>query len=282
MVAGPISVDVSSLVEIVDNFWVGDDIAVFHNGMFTTAVHGTSRVEVDVPTDVHVDNVEAVLVGYVMRTLFRHAGVFSLHASLVQFGGDATGHTVAIAGHSRAGKSTTVSHAAATLDAKVLVDDVLPVTMVDGVAIAHPYRRPVHIRPEAAVRLGLDPAAATDDPTVGFRKLITESTASPGPVQLDHLVVLQVADADAADPLVVRSVRGAERLRMVVAHSNVTGVSSFGANADRFVQWATQLAASTAVTEIIRRPGDDTLDEVARLVAQRHPAHDDGNTSVQA
>lgn len=267
VVFGPLTIDPTTLTCVYEGMWVDDQTVVITTELCSTAIHGVSRVEVDVAPGVHVDVVEAMLYGFVVRALFRHAGVFSLHASLLQFGEGSSCRTVAVAGHSGAGKSTTVSYTAKLHGGSVLVDDVLPVTVTDGVATAHPFRRPVHLVPDAATRLGFDPAGVSDLPSEGIGKLVVDLASPTEPVTVDHLVVLSLGDSESAVPLLVRPVRGAERLRHVVRHSNVTGMASFGARADPYMSWVTELASCVAMTEVIRRPGDDTLDDVARLVA---------------
>lgn len=267
----PLSVDPATLTFVYEGIWADDRTVVFTSDLWSFAIHGVSLVEVDVAPGVHADVVEAMFYGMVMRCLFRHAGVFSLHASLLQFGEGSSQRTVAVAGSSGAGKSTTVSYTAKVHGGRVLVDDVVPVTVTDRVATAHPFSRPVHLVPDAAIRLGFDPSGVSDLPSEGIGKLVvdlaTDLAAPTRPVTIDHLVILSLGDADSVDSLVVRPVRGAERLRRVVHHSNVTGIASFGARADAYMGWVTDLASCVAMSEVIRRPGADTLDAVARFVA---------------
>jgi hypothetical protein len=264
---GPISVDPDALTAVHDGIWADERSSVYRFGPTTVAVHAVDRVEIDAAPGLHPDVVEAMLYGFVIRSLFRNAGVFSLHASLVQFGAESTGRAIGVAGASGAGKSTTMSYTAARHGGHVRVDDVLPVTVVDGVAMAHPFARPVHLTAEAAERLGLDSSRMSDDTELGLGKLAVDLAAADGPVPIQHLVMLRLAEPDAAEPLVIRPLRGAERLRHIVRHSNASGLSSFGSRADAYLDWATQLATAVSMTEVIRRPGDDTLDEVARHIA---------------
>lgn len=81
------------------------------------------------------------------------------------------------------------------------------------------------------------------------------------------MLTLRSADApDDRDPLTITTVTGAERLRYVVRTSNSTGLMSFGARADPYLAWAMQLASAVDVTHIVRSPGADTLDAVARHI----------------
>jgi hypothetical protein len=266
---GPHAVDAAlastSLTKLSEFTSLNDDTVVFRTEMMTLVVQGTDAVTINVAPEVHPDLVDAILYGYAMRLLLLHAGVFSLHGSLVRVGD----RTVAIAGHSGAGKSTTVSHLATAHGATVLIDDVLPITVADGIATAHPFDRPVHLLPDAATRLGLDATGVSDDPASGIGKLVANIASATGPVVVDHLVMLTLRAADApedSDPLTITTVTGAERLRYVVRTSNSTGLMSFGARADPYLAWAMQLASAVDVTHIVRSPGTDTLDAVARHI----------------
>jgi len=255
----------TSLTELGEFTSLNDDTVVFRTEMMTLVVQGTEAVTIDVAPEVHPDLVDAILYGYAMRLLLLHAGMFSLHGSLVRVGN----RTVAIAGHSGAGKSTTVSHLATAHGATVLIDDVLPITVADGVATAHPFDRPVHLLPDAATRMGLDATGVSDDPAEGIGKLVANIASATGPVVVDHLVMLTLRAPDApddSDPLTITTVTGAERLRYVVRTSNSTGLMSFGARADPYLAWAMQLASAVDVTHIVRSPGADTLDAVARHI----------------
>jgi len=263
---GPLMADLSALTN-VDSHWFSDDISVYRGPGFTVAVHGVDLVEVDIDPGVQPLLVQAALYGRVMRFLYLHSGVFALHASLLGFGAGPTSQSVAVAGHSGAGKSTTVSHTAGKHGAVLLVDDVLPVTVAAGVATAYPFDRPVHLLPDAAARLGLEGGDEIHTGLAGGQKYVTALASGGDPLPLVHLVSLQLGEPDAPEPLVVRSITGAQRFRHIVRNSNVTGLSSFGARADSYFRWATELAACVDMTEIIRRPGDDTLDEVAGLIA---------------
>lgn len=270
---GPVTVDRAGLQPFAEHTWADDQTVVFMTDVFTVAILGVSGVEIDVRPGVHPEVVEALLYGYVMRSLFRHAGVFSLHASLVRFGDGPSSRTVAVAGHSGAGKSTTVSYAAARHGADLLVDDVVPVTVAAGVATAHPFARPVHLVADAATRLGFDASRVSDDLGESVGKLVVDLASTSGPVPIDHLVVLGLGEPDATDAMEVRTIRGAERLRHVVRNSNVTGLASLGSRAQPYLRWATDLASAVPMTQVIRRPGDDTLDDVVGCLV-------DGSASV--
>ena len=263
------AVDMASLRAINEFVSLYDDTVVLRNDVVTLVVQGTSAVSIDVRPGVHDDVVDALLYGYAMRVLFLHAGVFNLHGSLVRFttgGSGGSGRTVAVAGHSGAGKSTTVSYLAAAYGASILIDDVLPITLEDGLAIAHPFDRPVHLLPDAATRLGMDATDVWEGPSSGIGKLVADIASASGPVAIDELVIVTLGEPDAAEPLTITTVTGAERLRYVVRASNSTGLTSFGKRADAYLAWAMQVASAVEITHIVRAPGADTLDAVARHI----------------
>jgi hypothetical protein len=143
---------------------------------------------------------------------------------------------------------------------------VLPITVTDGVAVAHPFDRPVHLLPDAATRLGMDAAGVTDDLASGLGKLVVDIASASGPVAIDRLVFVTLAEPDAIEPLTITSVTGAEGLRYVVRASNSTGLMSFGQRADAYVKWVMQVASAVEITHIARSPGIDTLDAVAHHI----------------
>ena len=104
------AVDAASLHAINEFVSADDDTVVFRADLITLVVQGTGAVTIDVRPGVHDDLVAALLYGYAMRVLFLHAGVFSMHGSLVRVATDVGGRTVAIAGHSGAGKSLSLIH----------------------------------------------------------------------------------------------------------------------------------------------------------------------------
>ena len=260
------AVDVTSLHAINEFVSLDDDTVVFRNDFMTLVVQGTGAVSIDVRPGVHDDVVDALLYGYAMRVLFLHAGVFNLHGSLVRVTTGGSERTVVIAGHSGAGKSTTVSYLAATCGASILIDDVVPITVDGGVAVAHPFDRPVHLLPDAATRLGMDATAVSEDPASGIGKLVADIASASGPVAIDQLVLLTLGEPDATEPLTVTTVTGAERLRYVVRASNSSGLMSFGKRADAYFAWAMQVASAVDITHVVRSPGADTLDAVARHI----------------
>lgn len=264
---GPVDTDVTGLADL-GSFHVGDGIVVHRNPSLAIAVHGTELVELEVAPHTDPAFVQASLYGLAMRLLFLHQGIFVLHASLLGFVDGATPHGVAVAGHSGAGKSTTVSYAARALGARLLVDDVVAVTVDGGVASAHPFERPVHLLPDAAERVGAGTDWDIHCGADGEEKYVASLAVGGKPVVLSHLISLELAAPDATDRLVTRKLTGAEKFRHIVRNSNVTGVSSHGGRSGPYFEWASALSSALDMAAVIRRPGEDTLDEVVEVINQ--------------
>ncbi len=208
---------------------------------------------------------EALLYGMAARQLLLQRGTFALHASLAVLGHQG----VAIGGHSGAGKSTTALALVHHHGARLAVDDVVPVRVEGGRAVAEPFDRPVHLTDHAAERAGIDQSAGSRVGQGEVAKLAVPLATADGPVPLELLVVIGRTDAADAPPLQVTELRGAERLRRIVRLSNVSGVASLGRRSAAFFAWSTALADAVPVVEVTRLDGVDTLDAVATLVAER-------------
>lgn len=245
-------------------------------------VRGTDLVIVDLATAADPGVVEPWLHGWVSRILFLHGGTFNLHGSLVRIGD----RHVVIGGHSGAGKSTTVSALAVRHGATLLVDDVVPARVVDGVVTAFPFVRPVNLMLDTIERLGIeaDGSRIGDGPYQKRAIDLTGSDADLTPVAIDELVVLVGYDPDphedwpntilpletpSADrPVAVTPVTGTERLRWIVRLANNRGVAAVGDRAGAFFEWSTALADRLPTVEIARLRSADTLEDVCGLIIE--------------
>lgn len=240
-------------------------------------VRGTREVLVDLAPGADESVVDHLLYGWATRILQLHAGVFSLHASVVRL----DDRTVAIGGHSGAGKSTTVAALSLRYGARLVIDDVVPVRLVDGEPIVVPFPRPVNLMLDALERVGLGDQGARigDGP---YQKRAVELDAMAEPVRLDQLVGLVGWDPDphedwpntvepvvrpsAERPVVTTPVNGAERLRWIARLSNNQGLATYGGRTGAFLEWSTAVANVVPVVEIARLRSADTLDEVCRQI----------------
>jgi hypothetical protein len=242
-------------------------------------IRGTDEVLVDVEEGADTALLGPLLYGAVARTLLLHAGIFSLHATVVRH------HTtvVALAGPSGVGKSTTATALYEFHGAALLVDDLVPARVVDGRPQVQVFERPVHLTIEAADRLGVrgvvDATVLAPGPRGKIAIPATRFGAAAGEtvwVDLDRLVVLSVAsddpddnpreNADASTGVVERRVSGADRLRWIVRLSNVTGLSSLGDRSPDYFDWARGLADALDIVNVVRPDDADTLHEVCAAV----------------
>lgn len=226
-------------------------------------VRGTEEVLVDWDPDGDVTILEALLYGFAARIVLLHRGTFSIHGTLVEL----DGRGIALGGHSGAGKSTTAVELARRHGGRVVIDDVLPIDLVDGRPTSYPFARPVHLTDDAFARAGFEPGDGVRVGSGEVTKLALSAAAPTGPLALDLLVVLDRDESASAGPLSVTELRGAERLRRLVHLSNVTGLSSLGPRSSAFFAWSTSVAAALRVVEVRRSARVDTLTELASLLA---------------
>jgi hypothetical protein len=186
---------------------------------------------------------------------------YVLHASAVTAGDGA----VALLGYPGAGKSTTVT-GLVQRGHRLIVDDVVPVDVVDDVPWVHGWERPVHLTDEAADRVGIraDERVGLMDDT----KLVTWLPVDPDRRPLRAVIEL-VASADATQ-VRHRPLRQADRLAALVHHANTSGSSAAGARRESFFAWVTRLATLVDVHRI-ERPAegwhlDGVLDAVAAII----------------
>ena len=229
-------------------------------------VRGTVEVLVDWDPQADVTIVEALLYGLAARTVLLHGGIFSIHGSLVEV----EGRGVALGGHSGAGKSTTAVELARRHGGRIVIDDVLPITLEDGQPVTRAFARPLHLTDHAFDRAGFAPDEAIRVGAGQVTKLALD-VEGPGeaPTALHELVLLERDEAPGSPPLVVTELRGAERLRRLVHLSNVSGLASLGHRSEAFFDWATALADVLPVVEVRRADGADTLDAIGALLAER-------------
>ena len=254
------------------------DEALFQYAGIRMLVRGTEEVVIDHDHDADVDVVAPLLYGAAIRALLLHAGLFSLHATLIRHDGS----VVALAGNSGAGKTTTAAALSHLHGATVLVDDVVPTRVLDGRTQALVLQRPLHLARDAVERLQLELTDAHTLHAGPHGKLAVSATRfggthqAPAWVDLDRLVALSVTEsagdiAGGADKVVVAPVSGAYRLRWIVRVSNATGLPTLGARSNAYFVWAAATADSLPMIEIVRPDLLDTVSEVCAAVINRTP-----------
>lgn len=243
---------------------VTDDQLWFEDDLVRVLVRGTDEIWLDPRPGVERATVAHYGYGFGASAVLLHAGRFFLHASAV---GTPDGVLV-VAGDSGAGKSTTCM-ALAGRGARLLVDDLSPLRPVAAGVVLEPFARPVHLLDDAVDRLGL--ARGEEIPTDGLRGPTGKSVfrvpadVDGAPQAVRRITVLAV-DEKAGPRPEVRWLVGAERMRHLVRHSNVTGAASFGRRAEPYFSWVSAVADRVEVVEIRRAPDVDSLEEVLDIV----------------
>lgn len=178
------------------------------SGVAAFAIEHGCRVLVEPDTAGEAILVEAHLYGTVAALLLGQRGRLALHATTVEI----DGVTVAIAGHSTAGKSTAGLELAAR-GHRLMADDVSALDNDGGEIVVTPFGRPVHVWPETLVALGTSPRVLPHLPDSGKLVLpppIAETAA------LQALVVL-CPDAEAHE-VAIETLSPSDALAWVAAH----------------------------------------------------------------
>lgn len=236
-------------------------------GEFLNSVEGLGRVHVTAASVVvdpapgrSVEEMDYILHGWVPRQIRILRGEFSFHASAVRTGTWA----LALMGLSGAGKSTTAT-ALTRAGFELIVDDVLPVDVAEGVPLAWGWPRPVHLTEAAAqhFRIPIDRRVGRRPDTKAAMML----PQSEGRWPLRLAVVLEKNDAVA--DLTVQTLSGAERLRALLPHTGGAALSAADGRASSYFAWITSIAAFTKVARVTRPQSgwhlDAVIDAITRL-----------------
>ena len=202
------------------------------------------RVTIEPGPGSSVERMDFLVYGWAPRMIRILREEFSLHGSAVIGPRGA----VAVLGRSGAGKSTTVS-GLTQRGYDLIVDDVLPVDFVDGVARVHGWDRPVQLTDEAAAALDLDDPAGSRVFIDGKHQVALGGDSESRPLA----VLVHLIPDDDCDVVFAKPLSGASRLSAVIDNSDSTRLSSADGRAPAFFRWATEVAASVPIYEI-RRP----------------------------
>lgn len=210
--------------------------------------------------------------GVLLASLQR--GWLALHASTVRIGG----RTVAIAGLSGAGKSTTAM-ALHLRGHPILVDDVTPVENSDGTFLVHPFRRSVDLRVDAVSGLGLSGAAQRGLAMRPGKRAFHVDAAEPGPADLDTVVCLvprngddhtaDPGDGTGADAIRISTLSGVAKVQELIHHTACDGVAPAVLGQERYFDLVSQLAQSVPVLALQRAHAGWTVAEVADAIESR-------------
>ncbi len=236
----------------------GQALMRFGDGLSLHVLNGRSVVVDLGDSDAEAD-ASWVLHGWAVTLVTLQRGGLSLHAGTADIGG----LVVAVAGHRGAGKSTTLM-ALQRAGHSLLVDDVALVGVDDDRAWTAPFRRNVHLLPDAAAAVGLDfdalPRLAGRPDKVAFLPEHPPDARR----DLDRVVVL-TPDDDVTEAE-LSEVRGRERIIVLARQASRDGIAPRVLGPARFFSLVADLAARVRVLEL-RRPREAwTLDTVVSLI----------------
>lgn len=253
----PVPTTLVSVTRMGSQFQAGQTEVLVDMGEHGHMLIERDRVILEEGTRAHLGEIDFYLYGFVPRIIRILREQYSLHASAAVHGMGA----VAVLGHSNAGKSTTTMGLVRRGHALV-VDDVLPVDLSPEGVFVHGWERPLHLREEAAGRLGFGSAERRDQPS-GV-KVRTSAGAQESPIPLSLLIEL-VPD-DAAEDVTLLWLAGAQRAAVVIAHSDVAYLASADGRQESFFRWAAEVADRVPVARISRPTRGWHLDEVLDAV----------------
>ncbi len=245
-----------------------DDAVRYEDETVRILVRGTDEVRCEPLGGRRPADVAHYVYGFGAQVLLLHAGRFSIHASSVEL---PTG-TVAVAGDSGAGKSTT-SVALAARGGRLLVDDVTALRVAGDLVVVEPFDRPIHLLEDAISLVDTSGFSRLDDRYVVGPEHKTVlgfggrggGDAGTAPVPVDLLVVIEPTPGVGPRP-VAEEVTGAQRLRWLVRLSNAVGLSSFGSRELAYFTWAAEVGDRLATTVIRRDPEVECVAAVADLI----------------
>lgn len=182
-----------------------------------------------------------------------------LHASIVA---SPLGKTVAIAGQSAAGKSTTMA-ALLRRGWTFVCDDIAEVDVSGPSPQLVPHERPVHLSPRALEILDLDPGFGKDLP--GRDKRVVQLDADLQPRRLDAIVYLRTSDSDLV--VEVAPVTRSKAVATVGALSDTYGLGYLAPLRESFFSWSSSIAHAVPVTTVTRPRTGDSIQAVADTVS---------------
>ena len=250
-----------TLAEAGDEPWfvraTPTEAVLFARDAGTFLIRGGREVVIRRARGADEDLIRLYLLGTVMALLLYQRGLFVLHASSVSIGGAA----IAFLGEPGWGKSSL----AAALHARghtVVADDVTPVNLSAGSAMAIPGFPQLKLYAEVAHALGRDgDSLRLLHPLLVKRGLRVADEFSAQPLPLKCIYFLGEDEVPT-----IASIRPPETVLELVCHSYPTRLGQ-SAGAGHFKQSA-QLAKVVPAYRLIRPPSLAALPEVARMVEE--------------
>ncbi|HET6864626.1 MAG TPA: hypothetical protein VFH80_01845 [Solirubrobacteraceae bacterium] len=241
-------------------YWLNDDWAEF------VVDPSGSSVTIARTSNVLLEEVTELLIGPVFSCLASQRGLTCVHAAVVRV----SSRTIALAGGSGAGKSTTAL--ALVQRGGVLVsDDVAVLSPAEGGIAAAAGAPRIRMRPDSAGLLtgsfdSLVPlwADGRPAPTKRYLRLDPEPRTRDEPHPLDAIYFLAPWTEQAREPSIV-PLSPARTLTKLMAHRHMADAIHPDAHQRDFAILA-QLAETVSASEVIRPAGLDTTDQTVAAV----------------
>lgn len=241
------------------------DRARIEHGPVVLYVEAGRRVVIQAPDTATRLAYDYLAYASALRLVMWQQGRFNLHATLVIDPGE---RAVAVSGQSISGKSTTTVELLLR-GWRFLCDDVVEVELRDGLPVAVPHGRPVHLADAAAEALGASPETGRPLPWRGKRVYSLVGDLQPRLLAaLVHLIETDGPRVHTARP------EDLAHLPLVVSHNDYAGICRLPELQQGYFGWAAALAERVPFF-LVERPHDrhtvpEVADQVVAAVAGVH------------
>ncbi|MEI6624385.1 MAG: hypothetical protein WCP28_21035, partial [Actinomycetes bacterium] len=216
------------------------------------------RIVMDLEPGVTAEDVRFISYGWLPSLIMLERGCIFLHASTVSLG-DAT---IAVAGGSGAGKSTTAA-ALCAAGWSLSCDDTTAVVVRDGLPWVLPYARPIHLLPDALHQVHAG-AARTRLPL--REKFAVDLNQDLAPRAITGIAFLQrSADPTQVPSVMVEGVDGLALFTLLERNLHLRRVAAIAGPRGELMKWF-EVMATVAAIRIRRSVGADTVDEVCAQI----------------
>ncbi len=195
--------------------------------------------------------------GHVSAILYYQRGVPALHASAVAV----RGRAVAFVGGATVGKSP-VASALVSRGHPLVSDDLLPLHLVDGRALAYPGPPSMKLWPDTVRALGGDPDGMPSAWPEGEKRHRAVGRVARGPLPLARVYLLRRADDHAIAPI-----SGGEAVYALARHTYDSGLLH-ALDEARFFRQSTGLFRATPVYRLQRAMALDLLPDLVQLLEE--------------
>jgi hypothetical protein len=231
----------------------------FSNGI-TVAVGHNGAVEIDWADVINEVDKSWLLSGWVQVLLSLYRGKLPFHASCVSV----EDRTVAIAGNSGAGKSTT-AYSLLKQGHRLLVDDVSILTLTTGASgprrvLLEPFNRPINLMRDSLALLNVEGDTWKPMGSFPIKGSVNIPEISEVPVPLDTVVIIE-PDREEAH-ISTRELRGKDAFQALYPIAARSGACEAILGRDQFLDYVTAIVKDVRVLKLRRNPSSNTLSSV--------------------